>query len=1411
MIILKNILLLFLSIFSSAFATGPYCPSAPANCSFKNVQDGLKDLKDDRFFGLLTSPDSACKAHLMKGIKPESVLPELMADPRFAAYITPQISQCWKEGGSNSAKLETLSRYAYIQRRLDETADHLLDYQVFADSVLGNEPLSSIPDCKKAAPELAGLVKKCSELKATCKKNDMAQTLAQSFIDDYKSQDIKNIEKQFQNNKKILESCRNSHSRSGYPVATKHVATEQCKTAKAMVIMSAVLLQIFYTNYPWAQEDKFQDMVGKRSFDVSDLALVTKALKKQVADNSRHIGNQIKDLTSASQCLLRNNCDSSTVNDVLERTKPLADQHFLKKGESNDSFRNRAAVSSFVSYNNCLDHLGEAQRKTSATMWSSSIGAAGAILTGGGSIVLTGLTTGGRAVVGAAVVGSRAASASKLSLTLGLGVDGGITAQSIYDASGRCGSKSTGYFKQAEKLSGPRACGIPTAEQMQFKKEYDGCILDIVLGAAGGAGLLVGLKNLNTAKKIASETEQASGAIKTNSLPPSLKPNGASADATETVAKAIDSIAEKPKIPVTMTTATAEKVSAHEASLNPFKKKNSNQNLERSAIKNISEGSSPETIRSVVGKLDDKLDNGEARLKIAAKILGRDANHPLTDAEKKWIMAAHNKHTNTAYGSIGTQKVRDKIKAGEGRPSSISNKETRDLMEYGIMGSESVSSVVRRADIPNSALNGQNTLTVIKDGKTWDVVITDSKVVDGIIYHKIEIPGRPGYIPIKESDLLLAIKPKEAPTSQLATAASSPTLSTTPTSATATPLRKEPRSINATAANDIEALNQSQMKTVVNHSRPEHLNGQSTPKSTRLREVYGRDLGISDANRRAAIAYAPVADSKTMTSAVQKALGNDSKVDIKQLRQTMSFNPSSGYVSANEFANAARFVEEINAKGGVKALDALSLSTREREVLNAILARAPSYASYADPKVRPLGQMKVRKGPLEATNPNRDVVVTDAQGQTVQGKETIRQLATDGESLSTVQYTNTNGTKSSITVPTSRTMDVAEAKRLNNYDQALSERANANRAHRVAASEQPTYVNPHGVSRAQLGAQSEVVVKIQALDGVKEVEAIVQGKPFKGATGLQEIQIRYPDGVDNGKTVYKYASVSIDDVEKIKPAPVPVVPKMDPVNYKPINAEIRNPVGPQITETTYEGKQFRNAADAEAAEILTDRRIGTRAHIDSLKPSVSADYDLVQEIRQVDSNIRHVSQKGLTSDSRFNPRIFYQHQADQHHVIMSAPKEPQNSALREQISRTFKGTIHYNDDGTTKYVNSARDVAIRTAHQQGMSSDEIAKLEKWIDAYDQAAPRIRAYERAVAAQKDFDGMKTILANAIKNDSTQHPISSQTFEKLAQSLNDMQLNSEQKRVAEIALKKIRCSRPEWKIKDNQFLYFNLKCD
>lgn len=111
-----------------------------------------------------------------------------------------------------------------------------------------------------------------------------------------------------------------------------------------------------------------------------------------------------------------------------------------------------------------------------------------------------------------------------------------------------------------------------------------------------------------------------------------------------------------------------------------------NAMLAKQALADVKAGKSAEEVRESVGKIADGLDDGKARLDVAAQLMGRKNADELSTAEKKWILDGHNTHSDTAYGNIGSQKIRDKMNAGGRRPETISSADTRKLFQYGVMG-----------------------------------------------------------------------------------------------------------------------------------------------------------------------------------------------------------------------------------------------------------------------------------------------------------------------------------------------------------------------------------------------------------------------------------------------------------------------------------------------------------------------------------------------------------------------------------------------------------------------------------------------------------------------------------------------------------------------------------------------------
>jgi hypothetical protein len=110
-------------------------------------------------------------------------------------------------------------------------------------------------------------------------------------------------------------------------------------------------------------------------------------------------------------------------------------------------------------------------------------------------------------------------------------------------------------------------------------------------------------------------------------------------------------------------------------------------------------------VRNVVSQLNDQLDGGKARIEVAEKALGRS----LSPDEQKWVLSAHNKHSDVGYAGKSAgydqdweiSKLRDKLKD---RPASMSKEETRVLMKFGILGAEPQSISLRGDGLSPSAI-----------------------------------------------------------------------------------------------------------------------------------------------------------------------------------------------------------------------------------------------------------------------------------------------------------------------------------------------------------------------------------------------------------------------------------------------------------------------------------------------------------------------------------------------------------------------------------------------------------------------------------------------------------------------------------------------------------------------------------
>lgn len=748
----------------------------------------------------------------------------------------------------------------------------------------------------------------------------------------------------------------------------------------------------------------------------------------------------------------------------------------------------------------------------------------------------------------------------------------------------------------------------------------------------------------------------------------------------------------------------------------------------------------------------------------------------------------------------------------------------------------------KKIEIEGSKFGGSNRLVLEKDGVVANMTVIDSVKVDGVIYHRVVNRGGNGLQvrtipesimvergvvgkfepPVQRSAASAAAKAEPVPIEKPAitegvksapTAVAESAPMTKPAVVAEIKPAKSRANLKESAGNDIELIAAREMKAVENRYKPEKLNGSGVPKAERMREGHAKDLGVSDPNLIAAIDYAPATTAKELKSGLKKALGEDSKVDVDQLRRTMSYNPEKGHVSNSDYANAAKFVQEVKAKGGVRALEKVNLSSAERDALNAMFDRAPSYASYADPSAAKLGNLKKKYAPQEFSKPNREVVFENGNGKEVRGVETIRQADAQGNSLSTVKVKQADGTFKSETVSTSKVTDLETAQRLQKLQDEITARANVANAAKLADEAKASHVNGYGVARKDLVPGNIVEVDVHTMNGVKRVKGEIIGGVTE-SNGVNRVQIRYEDGIitehsniKRGQVHHEIDTVELSSIEKVTPAPVAAPTVTTPSVFKPINPEIKIAKNADAEA----GKYVRRDVVQEASDIFLDRRIGSVQDIGSLKKVSTADHEIrKQATAGLDSNGRFVSTENINfKDPRFSPKAYYADLAERHHSA-------QTIKGAQSVERDFLGEWRYdsagnifkNADGTDKYFGGARDKIREIAKERKMTPEQIKDLEKWMDDYDKTVPRERAYEKAVEAQAQFDKKTRPMLERLKKGEGQ-PMQPTEFDTLATQLRDMKLIGEKRDDAIIALKKLKCIHPEWKVPD-KFRGFELPC-
>jgi hypothetical protein len=404
-----------------------------------------------------------------------------------------------------------------------------------------------------------------------------------------------------------------------------------------------------------------------------------------------------------------------------------------------------------------------------------------------------------------------------------------------------------------------------------------------------------------------------------------------------------------------------------------------------------------------------------------------------------------------------------------------------------------------------------------------------------------------------------------------------------------------------------------------------------------------------------------------------------------------------------------------------------------------------------------------------------------------------------------------------VTKTTSKIEDVAPEKVPEKIPAISPERTPSTFQERVENAQKSNFVNGYGVPKADLEPGRIVKVKVRTMDGVKEVEGeIINGMHLDSVSGMPSIQLKYADGVITetnnvmrGKLNYKIDSIGIDTIEELRPKVIPKEVVIEQAPVKPINKTVKTPSTKELDPTSYDGRAFRTQADSDALNtLLKEQRVGERTHIASLEQQLRDDNLLRMKASSPNREITQISKYGKFNDPRFDPKIYYADIAEEFNsALNAADKFSPNGMPLEAAELRLKGRISYNAEGKAERVGSARDEIRTVMKNNGKTPDQIKEVEDWMDRYDETIPRKRNVEKAKAAQAAFEKLKPKFEGILRGET--QVIAQSTFEDMTTHLKDMMLRPEKREAAEAALRRIKCSRPEWKIGDS-YKGFDLKC-
>lgn len=562
--------------------------------------------------------------------KPESLSAEL--NKQFSSTISPNLKLtlegCNTELTPEQSKVAQTRFYA-AATRVEKFNKAAVDEIAYLDSITEGTPILEGIECTQLMPELKTNCDNLRNSGGQCKGKsaDRFEEQFQKTMDNIaKIEALKEAEAKCKavSLVKCAGSTRDCPMRGGYTFTSEKTAAKKCENiSKAIEILS--------DEVPWIRGEVFDKIARKKISHRSDAKVylskdkIKEGMRAQLKANRSALATAYNENLENFRCIMYDTNRKGEKCDFEKVRTDLAKLDNPKIPQLADS-RTNAEFKTYFDAESCLLDRGEDRAMTKNIMDNAAVDA-------GLTIVTAGL---GSIAVGAKVIGglSKTALATRRGAFAGtLGVDAYFAQEGARQAYKSCTSKTTAILENLSVKDKQKNMVCDSAgSQINLARETNSsCMVDALLA---GADLL---PFLGAAAPILARNSRAMAA---------------SSNATAATSTAIK---------------TSDQIKAE-------------------ALAKINSGASAAEIRAVVGQLPETPEGRAARLELAAKIMKRDSAKGLTSAEEKWILDAHDTHADTAYGQIGTQRVRDKINAGNGRPASISAADTRLLMESGVLG-----------------------------------------------------------------------------------------------------------------------------------------------------------------------------------------------------------------------------------------------------------------------------------------------------------------------------------------------------------------------------------------------------------------------------------------------------------------------------------------------------------------------------------------------------------------------------------------------------------------------------------------------------------------------------------------------------------------------------------------------------